>query len=96
MKTAARFGAMLDRAPDAGALDAALRRLGATVDAIQRRPQPALRSGSVDFRNSDSIHAWLGIRPQGHRAQLRSLWRLWPQFRDQIEAAATQRQERAV
>lgn len=41
----------------------------------------------VNFNDANSVRAWLAVHPALHRAQLRTLWRLWPQFRDTIYAA---------
>lgn len=40
----------------------------------------------VDFTSSESIARWLAIAPVRHRAYLRGLWRIWPQFREAMEA----------
>jgi hypothetical protein len=43
--------------------------------------------GNLNLNDSDSIRAWAAIAPERHAAQLRGLWKLWPQFRDAIEGA---------
>ncbi len=45
---------------------------------------------TLDLTQPDSIRAWLEVAPERHKAQLRALWRLWPQFRATIEQAAKQ------
>lgn len=42
---------------------------------------------TLDLTSPASIRAWLAVWPDRHRAQLRAMWRLWPQFRAAIEEA---------
>lgn len=39
-----------------------------------------------DFNDPASIAQWIAVRPEAHVRQLRSMYRLWPEFRDAIEA----------
>lgn len=48
----------------------------------------------VNFNSPASIKAWLDIAPERHLPQLRALWRLQPQFRDAIQAAAPAKPKR--
>lgn len=43
---------------------------------------------TLDLTSPASIRAWLAVWPERHRALLRGMWRLWPQFRQSIEEAA--------
>jgi hypothetical protein len=49
--------------------------------------QKELASMRIDMTDPDSVREWIAVHPQRHLAQLRSMWRLWPQYREVIEAA---------
>jgi hypothetical protein len=44
----------------------------------------------LNLNDPASIRAWIAVWPERHRWLLRSMWRLWPQFRDAIEEGAKQ------
>lgn len=41
----------------------------------------------LDLTDPASIAAWRNVAPERHDQQLRTMWRLWPQFRAAIEAS---------
>lgn len=45
-------------------------------------------NGIVDLNDPASIRRWVAINPARHLAQLRGLYRLWPQFSASIAEGA--------
>jgi hypothetical protein len=43
--------------------------------------------GVIDFRDPAAIRRWIAVWPERHTAQLRALWRLWPDCRAAMEEA---------
>lgn len=43
---------------------------------------------TVDLSNPSSVRAWLAVAPDRHKAMLRGMWRIWPQWREVFEEAA--------
>lgn len=41
----------------------------------------------VDFRDPESIAAWVRVRPREHWAQVKTIVRLRPQWREAVRAA---------
>ena len=41
----------------------------------------------LNLNDPQSIREWVAACPERHKPQLRWMWRIWPQFREAIEAA---------
>ena len=42
---------------------------------------------TIDFTDPRSIARWIAVHPERHLGTLRGLYRLWPQFREQMTEA---------
>lgn len=42
---------------------------------------------TLNMKDPASIRAWVAVSPERHRAVLRVFYRMWPQFRGEMESA---------